>query len=196
VDKIRAAILFVATVSASLACSEAGPLYERGGTATATPPRETVLSGVSTMPACQAPYPAAPVDARTVFCADPAAMERAVVVGVVDGDTIDVALGGVEERVRVFGIDTPERGEPCFGEATERMRALAGDEVRMAADARNRDRNGRLLRYVYTTGGLSIDAVLIAEGYALAWTRDGALRDPLVALEALARGSRTGCLWR
>jgi hypothetical protein len=49
---------------------------------------------------------------------------------------------------------------------------------------------------VYRPDGLSIDAVMIAAGAAHAWTRDGALRDDLVALEAEARQARTGCLWR
>ena len=123
-------------------------------------------------------------------------MERATVLDIVDGDTLDVLLGGVEERVRIFGIDTAERGEPCFREAGDRLTALAGDEVALLPDVRNRDRSGRLLRYVYTPAGLSIDALLIAEGLALAWTQDGALRDPLVALEAQARNERAGCLWR
>jgi hypothetical protein len=36
---------------------------------------------------------------------------------------------------------------------------------------------------------------MISAGMALAWTQDGALRDPLVALEAQARDLRRGCLW-
>jgi len=131
----------------------------------------------------------------TVFCADPTTMERAIVLDIVDGDTLDVLVGGVEERVRVFGIDTPERGETCFREATDALAILADDEVRMVADARNRDSSGRLLRYLYRPDGLSIDAMMIALGMATAWTRDGVLRDQLVALEASARLDGRGCLW-
>ncbi len=36
---------------------------------------------------------------------------------------------GSESWVRIYGVDTPERGEPCFEEATERFRELAGDRV-------------------------------------------------------------------
>lgn len=115
---------------------------------------------------------------------------------IIDGDTLDVEIDGHEERVRIFGIDTAERGERCFAEASSRLADLAANEIRLAADARERDSYGRLLRYVYTPAGLSIDATLIAEGLAYAWTRDGALRDPLVTLEATARIERRGCLWR
>ncbi len=123
-------------------------------------------------------------------------MERARVLDIIDGDTLDVEIDGREERVRIFGIDTAERGERCYAEASSRLQALAGDEIRLTADARNRDRNDRLLRYVYTPMGLSIDAILIAEGLAYAWTRDGALRDGLVALESTAHAEGRGCLWR
>lgn len=44
---------------------------------------------------------------------------------VVDGDTIDVAIGGTTYRVRYMGMDTPERGDYFFSEATEVKRALA-----------------------------------------------------------------------
>jgi micrococcal nuclease len=122
-------------------------------------------------------------------------MQRADVVRVVDGDTIRVILDGVEEPVRFYGIDTRERGEPCFGDATDRTRQLAGETVLLKADARNRDRNGRLLRYVYTPDGVSIDALLVAEGYAYAWRDDGALRQPLINLENAAATANAGCLW-
>jgi micrococcal nuclease len=123
-------------------------------------------------------------------------MESARVVHIVDGDTLDVDIGGRKERVRLFGVDTPERGDRCFDEASEALRLLAGQDVLLRPDARERDRFGRLLRYLYRTDGSSIDAALIDEGLALAWTADGALRDPLVALETRAREQHAGCLWR
>ena len=41
------------------------------------------------------------------------------VVGVVDGDTIDVLVGSETRRVRLFGIDTPERGQPWADKARQ-----------------------------------------------------------------------------
>jgi micrococcal nuclease len=122
-------------------------------------------------------------------------MEHATVERVVDGDTIRVIVDGEEEPVRFYGINTTERGERCFGEATDRTQELVGREVLLRTDARNRDRNGRLLRYVYTTTGTSIDAVLVEEGLAYAWREDGELRDALVDLESVAEAARSGCLW-
>ena len=46
---------------------------------------------------------------------------------VIDGDTFQSA----NARIRLFGVDTPERGEQCFKEATERFKELAGENVRV-----------------------------------------------------------------
>ncbi len=75
------------------------------------------------------------------------------VTGVVDGDTIDTSIG----RVRFFGVDTPERGDDCFTEATEFTRLLVGGQVRLEDGPRLEDTYGRRLAYVYDSSGNSID---------------------------------------
>ena len=111
---------------------------------------------------------------------------------VVDGDTLDTSVG----RVRFFGIDTPEKGDQCFQEATNFTRIAAGDKVRLETGPRRTDSYGRRLAYVYDSSGDSIDAQLISGGFAVAWTRDGQHRDYLTSLEENARRTRTGCLWK
>jgi micrococcal nuclease len=110
---------------------------------------------------------------------------------VIDGNTFDSSSG----RVRLFGADTPERGERSFGEATQRLQDLAGKTVRVEPGPRSQDRYGRLLYYAYTESGESIEETLIREGLARAWTRDGQHRDILVRVEESTRKNRTGCLW-
>ena len=116
---------------------------------------------------------------------------------IIDGDTFVSGVSGVSggDRVRLYGMDTPEVGERCFREATERLRELAGDRVRVESGPRPRDGFGRLLYYIYTESGASIDEKLVREGLARAWTRDGQHRDYLVGLEAQTRRDGTGCLW-
>jgi micrococcal nuclease len=71
--------------------------------------------------------------AGTRATSDPATAlsPNATVVYVTDGDTIGVEVDGVEERVRLIGIDTPETKKPdtpvqCFGpEATAFTRGAA-----------------------------------------------------------------------
>jgi len=125
----------------------------------------------------------------------PESLPAAIVMEVIDGDTIDVRIMGKAETVRYYGIDTPEREEPCFEEAKERNEELVGRHVLLLADARDRDRSGRLLRYVFTLDGLSVDAMLVAEGFALAWAEDGYYRDTLMAIEEEAEREGRGCLW-
>lgn len=98
----------------------------------------------------------------------------------VDGDTIDVNMDGKTETVRFIGIDTPETHKPntpvqCFGpEAANKTKNIIGSQkVRLQADSldTNRDRYGRLLRYVYLADGTLVDKVLIEQGYGFAYTQ-------------------------
>lgn len=71
---------------------------------------------------------------------------------VIDGDTIDVRQRGKTKRVRLVGIDTPERGRCAAGAATRSLRSqFTSRRLRLVRDSRqpNRDRYARLLRYVH-----------------------------------------------
>ena len=85
---------------------------------------------------------------------------------VIDGDTIVVADGS---RVRMIGIDTPERDECGFAEARDHLIALIGaGPVRLVPGARSdTDRYGRLLRYV-EVGEIDTNYEMIASGHAIA----------------------------
>lgn len=103
----------------------------------------------------------------------PAGREMTVdVARVVDGDTIEVNIGGGEEDVRYIGIDTPETVKPdtpvqCFGpQASERNHELVeGRTVRLEFDRERRDQYGRLLAYVFV-GDQFVNGELIRGGYA------------------------------
>ncbi len=97
---------------------------------------------------------------------------EARVADVTDGDTIDVALKGRRDTVRLIGIDTPEVyfGAECGGaQASASMHQLlqVGDRVRLIRDRSqdNRDRYGRLLRYV-ELGGRDVGRTQIRRGWA------------------------------
>ena len=121
-------------------------------------------------------------------CADCSSIS---VTRVIDGDTL--VSGG--ERIRLYGIDAPEVGQRCASGATDRLKDLAGDQVRVEDGPRRADPFDRRLFYLYTEGGRSIDELLVAEGHAVAWDRDGQHRNFLVGLEREARQDRVGCLW-
>jgi micrococcal nuclease len=105
---------------------------------------------------------------------------RAKVVRAVDGDTLVVAVGSHEYRVRVIGIDTPEihagygddRPPDCFGpEAATFTASIAnGQSVTLTRESELHDRYGRLLADVRLTSGpmsgRDLGTVLVSRGYA------------------------------
>ena len=130
---------------------------------------------------------------------------RATVEHVVDGDTIDVTIGGHRERVRLIGINTPETVDPrrpveCFGhEASAHTSTLlpVGTEVDLVRDVEPRDAYGRLLAYVYRRpDGLFVNLDLAAQGYAdlLTFPPNIAHVDEFRAAVAAARRASRG-LW-
>ncbi len=95
-----------------------------------------------------------------------------LVVHVVDGDTVDLANG---ERVRLVGMDTPERGECGYEESSARLSQLVlGRRVRLVESDEDRDGYGRLLRYL-DVDGVDAGLTLVREGHAIARydSRDG-----------------------
>jgi micrococcal nuclease len=123
-------------------------------------------------------------------------LQSVTVSEVIDGDTADVLINGKPVRIRYFGVDTPEAGDRCFREATDRNRTLVGKRVLLLPDSRELDGFGRTLRYVFLEDGTSVDATLVAEGLGKAWRQDGRYRDQIVSIEAEAQAAGRGCLWR
>ena len=104
------------------------------------------------------------------------AQEQGIVTSVVDGDTFKVEIDGTTETVRIIGIDTPETVHPskpiqCFGrEASAALKeVLDGEEITLEKNpAEERDKYGRLLRYV-DIDGVDIGASMIEEGFAYSY---------------------------
>lgn len=116
-----------------------------------------------------------------------------LVVEVIDGDTVDLGNG---ERVRLVGIDTPERGECGYEKAADALSALVLDrEVELVRSDEDRDQYDRLLRYV-DVDGVDAGLELVRRGLAVARydSRDGYgfhPREPKYV--AADRGSRPAC---
>lgn len=123
---------------------------------------------------------------------------------VVDGDTIEVDMSGTREKIRMIGVDTPETKKPnapieCYGpEASEfSKKMLGGKSVRLEADPTNdnRDRYGRLLRYVYLQDGSLYEEALIRGGYGFAYLSFSFQKsEEFGALHEQARTAKVG-LW-
>ena len=127
------------------------------------------------------------------------------VISVTDGDTIRVLVNGKSVPVRFIAVDAPELHHPqkpvqCF--AKESKLYLEGlllkKKVRLEKDSKgqDRDRYGRLLRYVYNEQGDLINKIMIQEGYAFEHTYTPGYRYQAVfkQMQREARKSKTG-LW-
>ncbi|NQU77372.1 thermonuclease family protein [Candidatus Falkowbacteria bacterium] len=106
-------------------------------------------------------------------------IETYLVVKVIDGDTISVSINGVNESVRLIGLDTPETVHPskpveCFGKEASNMakELLTNQRVKLESELTQpeRDKYGRLLYYVYREDGLFFNKWMIENGYAHEYT--------------------------
>ena len=93
--------------------------------------------------------------------------ESSSLVRVIDGDTVVVVVEGREEKVRLVGINTPEKGFCGFEEATRALEEMLGTASVSLVDAGvdDRDKYGRLLRYL-DIDGLDPGLELIRAGLA------------------------------
>ena len=126
-----------------------------------------------------------------------AASLLARVLSITDGDTIRVLLpDGREEAVRYIGINTPELDQPYGPEAkTANASLVEGKQVRLEMDVSERDRYGRLLRYVFVDD-LFVNAELVRRGYAQVATYppDVAHAEEFLELQRQAQAEGAG-LW-
>lgn len=127
---------------------------------------------------------------------------RAIVVHVIDGDTVVVTVGARRSRVRLLGIDAPEDTgrHDCFGrQATAELRRLlpADTPVLLGFGRRRLDPYGRTLAYVWRPDGMFVNRALVRGGFAttMLLPPTGRRRGLLLAAEDHARGERAG-LWR
>jgi endonuclease YncB( thermonuclease family) len=123
-----------------------------------------------------------PLDALSIVAAAPTAApetsapqrEVATVLGIIDGDTIEVQIGDAVYTVRYMGIDSPEVQHPessmqsMARDAAAANEALVGGKVvELEKDVSEVDWHFRLLRYVWI-GDVMVNAELVRQGYAQA----------------------------
>lgn len=108
---------------------------------------------------------------------------------VLDGDTF---VSG-ETRVRLWGIDAPEKGQSYADAARARLKSLIeGKEVRL--EQKDKDRYSRKVAIVYA-GNTNINLQLVKEGLAWHYVRYAPAASDLAAAEKAARQKRKG-LWK
>lgn len=115
------------------------------------------------------------------------------VVGIMDGDTIEVLVQNTPVKVRLNGIDCPEGGQ-AFGAAAKKFTGdlVFGKEVRISTFGS--DRYGRTIGEVVLQNGVNLNQELVKAGLAW-WFQKYAPNDRVLqALEKKARSEKKG-LW-
>ena len=108
---------------------------------------------------------------------------------IVDGDTVYM-WGGT--KVRLHGIDTPERDQPYGTQATRNLNKLIGGRVFVVE--KDTDRYGRLVGVIYTSEGVNVNEAMVCNGSAWWYSRYAKFDSGLRKCQAKAKEEGLG-LW-
>lgn len=115
------------------------------------------------------------------------------VVKVIDGDTFDVRQGQAQVRVRLFGIDAPERGQAFNRKSKEYMASLvSGKKLRLVV--KNKDQYGRTVADAFLADGTHVNAEMVKAGYAWHFRQFSDSKE-MARFEQEARSRKKG-LWQ
>jgi micrococcal nuclease len=114
------------------------------------------------------------------------------VVGIADGDTITVLHDGRAEKIRLYGIDAPEKGQ-AFGDRAKQFTSELAFGQTVSVRVRDHDRYRRTVGDVILPDGRSLNEELVRAGFAW-WYRRYSRDRKLAHLEQEAREAHRG-LW-
>ncbi|CAE6778379.1 Uncharacterized endonuclease [Nitrospira defluvii] len=115
------------------------------------------------------------------------------VVGVIDGDTIDVLHNGKAERIRLNGIDCPEKSQSYGQKAKQAASALVFSKE-VTLHTFEEDKYGRTIGNVLLADGTNVNQELVKEGWCWWYRKYAPGNTVLEGLENEAREARKG-LW-
>ena len=91
--------------------------------------------------------------------------EEFLVTKIIDGDTIKLENG---QTIRLICVNTPEKGELGFEEATNYLKStILNKKIKLKKDISEKDKYDRLLRYIYLNNTL-INELIARKGYGTA----------------------------
>lgn len=113
-------------------------------------------------------------------------------VRIIDGDTFDLLVGTRTYRIRLAGIDAPEKKQDFANASKELLGALCNNEL-LTVVVIDTDRNKRKIADIYTQHKLWINKELVAKGMAWHFVKYSSNKE-LAKAELLARKQKAG-LW-
>ena len=122
-----------------------------------------------------------------------AAVLTGKVVSLADGDSFTLLVGSTQVKIRLYGIDCPEKGQPWGRRATQfASEAIFGKEITVTVV--DTDRYGRKIGKVHLPDGQTLNERLVEEGLAWWYVHYARNNTRLRDLEAAARKAQLG-LW-
>ena len=114
----------------------------------------------------------------------------AKVVKISDGDTIAVLSGKEQTKVRLYGIDAPEKKQDYGQKSKQFLASLIAGQV-VEVEPKGKDKHKRTLGIIHYKGQ-DINAQMVLNGYAWAYVKYSRM---YVDQEKLARENKRG-LWQ
>ena len=113
------------------------------------------------------------------------------VISILDGDTIEVLHNHHPERIRLSGIDCPEKGQAYGERAKQAASALVfGKEVTLQTDGK--DKYGRTIADVLLPDGTNVNHDLVKQGWCWWYRKYAPGNTELETLEKDAREGKKG----
>jgi micrococcal nuclease len=119
------------------------------------------------------------IDQDATVLSTESSQETYKVIKVVDGDTITASKDGINYKIRLLGINSPELSKgttasQCYADEAkkEAQKYLNGQNVILENDPSqgDKDKYDRLLRYVYVQGNTNFNKLMIQNGCAFEYT--------------------------
>jgi len=115
------------------------------------------------------------------------------VVAITDGDTIKVMKNGVETKIRLYGVDCPEKKQ-AYGTVAKQFTADFCFGKTVTVVEKSIDRYGRTIGEVFVDGK-SLNRALVAEGMAWWYVQYAKKYTDLGVLQEAAKKAGKG-LWK
>ncbi len=115
------------------------------------------------------------------------------VVSVLDGDTIGVLHNQRPERIRLNGIDCPEKGQ-AYGKRAKQAASQLVFGKQVTLQTHGLDKYGRTIADVLLPDGTNVNQTLVKDGWCWWYRKYAPLDTKLEMLEAVAKAARRG-LW-
>lgn len=114
------------------------------------------------------------------------------IIRISDGDTaILLESDNTQHKIRLHGIDAPEKGQPYGNKSKEYLSELIADKT-VTVDVKGKDQYKRVLGVIYL-GEMNINAEMIRSGYA--WNYKYSKDKYYIKLQEKAKAEKKG-LWK